>query len=55
MGGFVTWANICLKYSLKLGRVWLKTASGVSLPMAPAGSPPFFAIGRMIVDTSSYR
>ena len=54
MGGLVTWANICLKYSNSGGWVWLKTASGVSLPMAPAGSAPFFAIGRIMVETSSY-
>ena len=46
---------IALNHSNSSGWVWLSTASGVSLPMAPAGSPPFLAIGRMIEDTSSYR
>ena len=53
MGGFVTWANICLKYSNSGGRVWLRTASGVSLPIAPEGSAPFFAMGSMMVFKSS--
>ena len=53
MGGLVTWANICLKYSNSGGRVWLRTASGVSLPIAPEGSAPFFAMGSMMVFKSS--
>ena len=38
MGGLVTWANNCLKYSNRRGLYWDRQASGASLPIEPSAS-----------------
>ena len=48
IGGLVTCAKSCLKYSNNEGFCFEIGASGVSTPMAAIGSPPFFAIVRII-------
>ena len=53
MGGFVTCANICLKYSkLSLGISDI-TASGASLPIEPSASAPVPIMGSRIMSSAS--
>ncbi len=52
-GGFVTWANSCLKYEYSSGLRSESTASGESLPIEPTASSAFRASGARITFMSS--
>ncbi len=53
IGGFVTWANSCLKYAKSVTGRFDRTASAASSPMDPMGSCPREAIGAMMSLISS--
>ena len=53
IGGFVTWANSCLKYLDRSCGRSDNTASGVSVPMEETGSSPVTTIGVMTIFSSS--
>ena len=53
IGGFVTCANICLKYSYVSFGISDMTANGASLPIDPSASEPVPTIGRRIMSSAS--
>ncbi len=53
IGGFVTCAKSCLKYVNSGGRLSLRTASALSLPIEPMGSSAFLTIGAIRTFRSS--
>ena len=53
MGGFVTCANICLKYSKVSLGISDITASGASLPIEPSASLPVPIMGSRIMSSAS--
>ena len=54
IGGFVTWANLCLKNWNKLNSLFINTAKGISLPIDTTFSAPFVANGMILSINSSY-